>query len=302
MALHKQNLESAQGSNAPLIVLLGPTASGKTALALELAEKFSGEIICADSRTVYRGTDIGTAKPTALERQRVPHHVLDVVDVSERFSAAEFKQQANAAIDDIHARGKIPFLVGGTGLYIDAVIFDYQFRDGFDQALRDELDQLSVEELQNMIVKKGLPLPENAKNKRYLIRTIETGGGAGARNSLRPNTLVLGVDVGTETLRERITLRVDEMIQAGFVDEYTSLLQNYSASDPGFNATGYKAFHAYMTGDILLDEAKRTFILNDIHLAKRQRTWFRRPIYQNSIHLVSNRSQVDDLVTTFLNK
>jgi tRNA dimethylallyltransferase len=145
---------------APLIVIVGPTASGKSALAMQLAERFGGEIICADSRTVYKGMDIGTAKPSAEDQARVPHHGLDLVEPGERFSAVDFKNYATQTIADIRARGKIPFLVGGTGLYVDAVIFDYHFGQA-DPELRAKLEALSLEELHEYCRNNNIKLPEN---------------------------------------------------------------------------------------------------------------------------------------------
>ena len=131
----------------PLIAIVGSTASGKTELAIGLAEAYNGEIICADSRTIYRGMDIGTAKPTADERSRVRHHLLDIIDPNQRLSVAEFKQLAESTISDIHNRGKVPFLVGGSGLYIDSILYDYTFASEADPKLRTKLDGMSSEEL-----------------------------------------------------------------------------------------------------------------------------------------------------------
>ena len=138
---------------APLVVIAGPTASGKTALAIELAEKFGGEIICADSRTIYKYMDIGTAKPSAEDRARVPHHGIDLVEPGEDFSAADFKFYALGMIADIRARGKVPFLVGGTGLYIDAVVYDYQFGPKADPVQREILESMTLEQLHDYCYK-----------------------------------------------------------------------------------------------------------------------------------------------------
>lgn len=286
----------------PLIVLLGETASGKSALALELAEQCGGEIICADSRTIYRGMDIGTAKPTNDERERTPHHLLDVVDPDQTFSVAQFQILARQAIENIAARGGVPIVVGGTGLYIDSLLFDLKFRSEPDLALRAELEQLSIEELQAEIVKRGYVMPENGRNKRYLVRVIESAGTVPARSGLRPNTLVLGLCTDREVLEARITARVEAMVDAGFVDELSILVGQYGEDAPGLNAPGYKAFLPYLRGDSTLEQAKADFVHNDMRLAKKQRTWFRRSIYQNVIHWLNNRSQSVDLVTTFLNK
>lgn len=290
--------QTTYDSEGPLIVIVGQTASGKTALALDLAERLSGEIICADSRTIYRGMDIGTAKPTADEQERIPHHCINLVDPDETFSVAQFKEHAAGAISSIHRRGKLPIMVGGTGLYIDAVLFDYQFGEKADLALRTELSAKTIDELQMMIGALGYSMPENRQNKRYLIRAIEREGDPGSRKELRPNTLVIGLTVDPEVLKKRIDQRVDDMITAGFIDEYRQLLTRYPKSSPGFLAPGYKAFAEYLEDGVSIDEAKAIFVKNDWQLAKRQRTWFKR---NDSVQWVDDRSRAVDIVTTFLN-
>lgn len=287
---------------SPLIVILGETASGKSALALELAQQFDGEIICADSRTIYKGMDIGTAKPTATEQMLIPHHLLDVVEPSESFSAAQFKTLALRAIDDITARGRVPFIVGGTGLYIDSVLFDFQFRNDINPEVRAMFEPLSVEELQSEITWRGYAMPENNRNKRYLIRTLETAGAQPERAELRQNTLIIGKYITRDVLERRIVERVDAMVTAGFVDECRRLIERYGEDVPGLNATGHRAFVPYLRGECTPEQAKAQFVRNDLHLAKKQRTWFRRKIYQNVIQYVANREQAVDLVTTHLNK
>lgn len=290
--------ERADTTNKPLVVIVGQTASGKTALALELAEKFNGEIICADSRTVYRGMDIGTAKPTIDEQTKIPHHCIDLVDPNETFSVAQFKTCALEAVEDISERGKLPIMVGGTGLYIDAVLFDYTFGDEPDYKLRAELSEKTIDELQMIIKDFGYEMPENSRNKRYLIRTIEREGKTGGRKALRPNTSVIGLAIEPEIVKTRIAQRVDAMIAAGFIDEYKMLRAQYDAASPGFLAPGYKAFSSYIDGAISLDEAKALFVRNDWQLAKRQRTWFKR---NQSVQWVHDHSKAVDIVTTFLN-
>lgn len=285
-------------TTAPLVAIVGQTASGKTALALELAERFGGEIICADSRTVYRGMDIGTAKPTTSERAKIAHHCIDLVNPDETFSVAQFKTAAQAAMDDIHKRGKLPIMVGGTGLYIDAVLFDYEFGNEPDYGLRAELSEMTIDELQKIIEDHGYTMPENNRNKRYLIRTIERHGERGNHKALRPNTLVIGLTVDTDTLKKRIAQRVDNMLSNGFVDEYKRLRKKYAPGSPGLLAPGYKAFANYIEGDDNIDEAKAVFVKNDYHLAKRQRTWFKR---NPSVQWVDDQSKAVDIVTTFLN-
>lgn len=283
----------------PLVVIVGETASGKSALALLLAERFNGEIIAADSRTVYKGMDIGTAKPSQSERAKIPHHLLDVVSPNERFSVADFKQLADQAIDDITTRGKLPILVGGTGLYVDAVIFDFQFRPVGDKKLREELLNLSVEQLQQQLLMQGIKLPENKRNPRHLIRALETNGVTPTQSPLRSNTVLIGLRLDLETLKQRVTQRVEQMIAAGFIDEAQQLGKRYGWDNEALQAPGYKAVHRYVAGEISLDEMKEQFVKNDLALAKRQRTWFKR---NESIHWISEQSEAVDFITTFLNK
>jgi tRNA dimethylallyltransferase len=289
----------ARARTGPLVVIVGQTASGKSALALELAERFNGEIICADSRTVYRGMDIGTAKPSRQEQAKIPHHLLDIVDPDQTFTVADFKRLANAAIEDILSRGQLPILVGGTGLYIDSVLFDFVFRSLPSAELREELTALSVPELQNRLRAADIPLPNNPENPRHLVRALETDGKIGSRKPLRENTCIIGLALDRETLRERIVVRVETMLRAGFVDELRKLVAQYGWDIPALQAPGYKAFRGYLEGTVDLDEAKALFVQNDLRLAKQQRTWFKR---NNSIQWTNNRGEIVDIITTFLNK
>lgn len=288
-------------NHAPLVVLVGETASGKTALAVKLAKQFNGEIICADSRTIYKGMDIGTAKPTIHERDGVPHHLLDVVDPDQPFTVADFKRLALAAIDDISSRGRVPFLVGGTGLYIDAVIYDFDFSNPPDPIARARLQKMSVPELQQEIAQKGYDLPKNSQNPRHLMRVIETEGGiAHAENQeLRPNTLLIGLIIDRDELKTKLSKRVQKMVADGLVQETKALLQKYGPSIQPLQSTGYKAIRRYLSGELSLAQAEADFVRNDNQLAKRQRTWFKR---NKSIHWLSKQEEIEDLITTFLNK
>lgn len=286
-------------SRAPLIAIVGETASGKTALALEMAEKFNGEIIAADSRTIYKGLDIGTAKPTPKERQQVRHHLLDIVEPDQQCSAAQFKELAQKAIQDITSRGKVPFLVGGSGLYIDAVLYDFSFRTPADTTLRAELSRLSVDELQQRLLEESIALPSNERNPRHLIRAIETKGIPPTMQPLREDTLIIGLKADRGTLQNTLEQRVKHMVQAGFIEEVKWAHKRYGWQAPGLQAPGYKAFRAYLDGDISLEEAEELFVRNDMQLAKRQRTWFKR---NKSIHYISKKEEAVDLITTFLNK
>jgi tRNA dimethylallyltransferase len=256
-------------SPRPLLVIVGETASGKSALGIELAERFNGEIICADSRTIYKGMDIGTAKPTKEERASAPHHLLDVVAPNTRFTVVDFKRLANDAIANIASRGKMPIMVGGTGLYVDSVIYDYEFSTPKDAMLRDP------------------------QNPRHLMKDESRA----RQEKLRPNTLILGLKLERDTLKERIANRVDAMVESGLVDEVRNLGAEYGWQATALQATGYKAFREYINGAITLDEAKELFIKNDLNLAKRQRTWFKR---NKSIHWVKGPAEGVSLAAKWL--
>jgi len=284
----------------PLVVIVGQTASGKSALGMELARRFDGEIIAADSRTVYRGLDIGTAKPTVADQVEIRHHLIDVADPDQTFNAADFKHLAKRAINDITSRGKLPIMVGGTGLYVDAVVYDFQFRPPASPAERQRLDNMTVSELTAEITARGLPMPDNYQNRRHLSRTLETNGAVSTRGQTRSNTLVMGPQPDQEVLKQRIADRIDIMFADGLVDEARRLFDRYGPMVPALETPGYSALKLYLDGAINLEETKALFVKNDSYLAKRQRTWFRR---NNSIHWLSQQSVVDEaveLTTTFL--
>lgn len=252
----------------PLVVIVGPTASGKTALALDLARQFNGEIICADSRTVYKGMDIGTAKPTLAEQQAIPHHLLDVVSPSESFNVVEFQRRATDCIAEILQRDRLPILVGGSGMYIDAVIFNYDFAHA--DAKRDP------------------------QNPRHLSPDVPR-----QNLQLRKETLVLGMDVEPDVLRKRSLQRTKAMVKDGLLDELNTLSKLYGWDDvPAMWSPAYRAFRGCIEGYKTLEEATADCVMYDSQLAKKQRTWFRR---NNSIHWISDPSKAVDLVTTFLN-
>jgi len=285
----------------PLLVIVGETASGKSALALELARQFDGELICADSWTVYKDFDIGTAKPSPLERAKIPHHLLDVADAHGGFSAVIFQQLAQSAINAITARGKLPILVGGTGLYIDSVLYHYGFLAPPAPELRQELSALSLEQLLERAEANGLSTDGiDVRNKRRVIRLIENDGQLPTKKALRPNTLILGLQVPREQLHERVTQRVDNMLAAGLEVEAKHLADEYGWEAEPMKGIGYAQWQAYFAGTQNLDETRAKIIKATQDLAKRQRTWFKR---NSSIHWLStsvNLTQAADLVTTFL--
>jgi tRNA dimethylallyltransferase len=286
----------------PIVAIVGPTASGKTALALDLAEKFGGEIVCADSRTIYRGMDIGTAKPTAQERARVPHHLLDVIDPGERLSAAAYKALAEEVISDIWARGKVAFLVGGSGLYVDAVLFDYEFPAEADSARRVELEALSDDELRELLAAEDAEAFERVDlaNRRRVIRAIETAGQERSR-STKPgaNVLMLGLTLNKEVAQKRIEQRVQKMLTEGFIAEVRTIGEAYGWDSEALSVIGYRAFRDVVLGTKTEAEGVADFVRGDMALYKKQVTWFKR---NPAIRWVDDATQAEALVRGHLSR
>lgn len=275
-----------------VVVVVGQTASGKSALAMKLAERFNGEIIAADSRTVYKGMDIGTAKPTAEERARMKHHLINVVTPDQTFTAADFQTQAKQAIKDIQSRGKLPIMVGGTGLYIDSVLYGFEFRP-VNPEQRAKLEKLSVEQLQEQIVQQGLDMPNNPANPRHLVRVLESAGSSDVKKSLKPNYIVVGLAVEPEILRRRIADRVEQMFTQGLPGEVEKLVSEYGWEAPGLTGIGYHEFKDRSDQE----EAKQQIETHTNQYAKRQRTWFKR---NPDIQWCSTPEAAEQLVEAFL--
>lgn len=264
-------------AESPLIVIVGPTASGKTTLAIKLAKELGGEIICADSRTIYKEMDIGTAKPTKREQDMVPHWGIDLVEPGERFTVADFKKYALEKIIAIRARGKVPFLVGGTGLYIDAVILDYQFGRDMEPQRRYALEQMSTEQLQEYCFNNNILLPENPQNRRHLIRTIEQNGiNKQRRRKPIDASIIVGIATDREALRTKIIARSEQILTNGVVKEAIELGKKYGWETEAMTGNIYPLIHSYLQGERSLDSVKLDFVTLDARLAKRQLTWFRR--------------------------
>jgi tRNA dimethylallyltransferase len=283
----------------PLIVIVGETASGKTELAIDLALKFNGEIISADSRTLYRGMDIGTAKPTKLNQKTVRHHLLDVAEPCNPITVADYKILADQAIEDVLGRNKTPILVGGSGLYVDSVIFDYKFNLKADKHLREKLNSLSLAELQNKLFEKMLPMPININNKRYLIRQIETKGKVKKDNKLRENTLVIGLKTNNENRNVNIKNRVKKMLEIGLEQEARKLGSKYGWEIEPMHSIGYREFSPKALKSKSLSEIEEEIVRNTINYSKRQRTWFKR---NKNIHWVNKQIECVEIITTYLNK
>jgi tRNA dimethylallyltransferase len=284
----------------PLIAIVGETASGKSALAMELAEKFNGELICADSWTVYKDFDIGTAKPSPLQRATVPHHLLDIADAHGGFNTVLFQKLAESSVASITARGRLPILVGGTGLYVDSVLYHYEFLPAPPAGIREQLNKLSLEDLIHKAQHQDLDTSKiDARNKRRVIRLIENNGILPGRSPIRSNTLVIGLNVPRDQLLERVTMRVDNMLLKGLEYEVQRLAIEYGWDSEPMKGIGYHEWHAYFEGTQDLGETRAKIIKATMQLAKRQRTWFKR---NYSIQWLDDRSNAVEIVTTFLNK
>jgi tRNA dimethylallyltransferase len=234
-----------------LLAIVGPTASGKSDLALRIAQEFNGEIIAADSRTIYKGMDIGTAKPSKVEQKLIPHWGLDLINPGESYSAFQFKKYAEAKISDIKKRGKLPILVGGTGLYVDSVLFDFGFVETKDSEQRNKLEELSVDQLQKLIKDRKYLMPENKNNRRYLIRTIERQGKTYARSK--------------------------RYFEQGLLKETKELIKKYGKENvQKTHGIAYIASLKFLENEIDGEEALELIQKQEWQYARRQRTWFRR--------------------------
>ena len=236
-----ENDATRNSSISSTLIILGPTGSGKTGISIKLAKALNGEIISADSRAIYKGMDIGTAKPTKHEMQGIPHWGIDLVNPDERFTVADWKTYAETKIKEIKARGKVPIIVGGTGLYIDALIYDYHFK-GPTGAKIGDFEQKSCSD-----------------------RTEITG-----------DYLLIGIKWETPLLRARLKARLDQMFCEDLYKETNTLVQKYGWNHGAMKSDIYEYAWKYMNGELSLEEAKKKCFYEDWHLAKRQLTWFKR--------------------------
>ena len=261
-----------------LIVVVGPTAVGKTALGIELAQQFNGEIISGDSQQVYRHLNIGTAKATPEEQAAVPHHLIDVRDVDANYSVYDFVAEASQAIMEIASRGKVPIIVGGTGLYLQSLLEGYHLGGEVDQekllAYRKDLEQLSDEVLFEKIADLGKKIPEI--NRRRAIRALELAKFGQNLENKETNyeALLIGLNDDRQVLYDCINHRVDLMLEKGILDEAKWLYDNHRNVQAA-RAIGYKELFPYFTGDASLEDCVEKLKQNTRRFAKRQLTWFR---------------------------
>jgi tRNA dimethylallyltransferase len=275
---------------APIVAVVGPTASGKTDLSLDLAERLGGEIVNTDAMAVYRGMDIGTAKLPVAERRGIPHHLLDLLTVRDPLTVAEFQQQARAVLADVRGRGAVPILVGGSALYTRAILDRFEF-PGTDPAVRERLEA-ELAEIGSGALHRRLAtldaeaaeriLPENGRRVVRALEVIEITGRPFSASLPRleyadPATVQVGVDIDRPTLDERIQLRVDRMFEDGFVDEVTRLLdEGLAEGRTAGRAIGYREVAAYLSGELTLDQAREQTMTATRRFARRQDSWFRK--------------------------
>ena len=268
-----------------ILVVIGPTASGKTRLSIDLAKKFNGEIISADSRQVYKGLNIGTEKATKKEMRGVPHYLIDVCEPSDTFTVRDFKNQAEDVISEITSHSKLPIVVGGTGFYIDALLYGTDFPEVLpNDSLRKELEQKSKVELFSILEEKD---PERAKtidshNKRRIIRALEIIEKLGSVPEIAVredvyDTLMIGIKTSDHKLKEKIEERVGEALKKGLIDEI-KLLRNNRISDERINEFGleYRVGLEFLNNEISDTDMKEKIIGELWKYVKRQRTWFKK--------------------------
>jgi len=292
---------------AEVIAIVGPTASGKTALSIELAKKYNGEIINGDSMQVYQGLDIGTAKITVEEMEGVPHHLLSFKEPTEAFSVADYQRLVRAKIAEIRAQGKLPIIVGGSGLYVQAVLYDFQFtEEQVDEVARkayyEELEKLGPEAMHAKLEKLDPQTAESIhpNNTRRVIRALEMIELSGVSKASEAqnrgeiplyNHVVLGLgqNMSREELYDRINHRVDVMMDNGLLEEVKGLWQQNIRGVQSIQAIGYKELYDYLDGKCSLDEALESLKQNSRRYAKRQLTYFRNKM---EIYFISNGEQI----------
>ncbi|WP_319995785.1 tRNA (adenosine(37)-N6)-dimethylallyltransferase MiaA [Trichococcus shcherbakoviae] len=313
--------ETTKRKLSKIMVIVGPTAVGKTALSIRLAKKYNGEIINGDSMQVYKGLDIGTAKVTEEEAEGIPHHLLDIVPIEQDYTASDFKRDARLAIEAIIARGKLPIVVGGSGLYIEGLLFDMQFGGvaaedlHYRKQLEAELERTDAmhvwKQLQGQDPKAAEQIHPN--NSRRVIRALEVIHFSGKRFSGQADreaephydALLIGLDTDRSVLYERINRRVDLMVAGGLVEEAKALFdRQLPAKTQATRGIGYKEWFAYFNGEVTFEEATEMLKQNSRRYAKRQLTWFRNRM--SGIHwfdLVQNDQEmqkIEDSVDSFL--
>ena len=276
-----------------VIVICGPTASGKTALGVELAKKIDGEVVSCDSMQIYKDMTIGTAKPLPEEMQGIKHYLIDFVSPDTRYSVAEFKKDATTAIEEILKKGKVPILVGGTGLYIDSLIYGIEYNDiEIDEDYRNSLEKIANEEGLNVLYNKAKEIDSDAmekispNDKKRIIRVLEIYKATGKtktqqeieskQKEIKYDFRIFAIDMNRQILYERINKRVDSMIANGLIEEVKHLLEQYKKFPTAMQGLGYKEVAEYLNGNCTKEEMIDNIKMQTRRYAKRQLTWFRK--------------------------
>lgn len=279
--------ENIKNEKPKIVVICGPTASGKTALGIQVAQQANGEIISSDSMQIYKDMDIGTAKPTEEERAQAVHHLVDFVSPDERYSVADFKKDATEKIEDILSRGKLPIIVGGTGLYVNSLIHNIEYKEEItDIEYRNELEKVDLETLykQAMEIDPEAAARVSQNDRKRITRILEiyhttgktkTKMEAESRQEVKYDYKIFVLTPERDKLYERINLRVDLMMQAGLVGEVRELLKKYKEFPTAMQGLGYKEVKEYLDGEITEEEMIEKIKQESRHYAKRQLTWFR---------------------------
>ena len=260
-----------------IIVITGPTAVGKTKLSIELAKKYNGEIINADAVQVYKGLDIGSAKVTEEEKENIPHHLFDIKDVNEEYTIYHYQKDCREKIKEILDRGNTPILVGGTGLYIKAALYDYKLTE---EKETNTYDNLTTEELYNELLELDKDIVIDKNNRRRLIRAINyykennKSINNNVTNKLLYDCIFIGLTTDRKVLYDKINTRVDIMMKEGLLNEVKDFYEKGIRTKPLLNAIGYKEIYSYLDGNISLEEAIDKIKQNSRHYAKRQYTFF----------------------------
>lgn len=264
-----------------IVVIAGVTGSGKTKLGVSLAKELGGEIISADSVAIYRELNIGSAKPSIEEQDGIPHHLIDIKDVTENYDVMQFQRDSRELINEIIDRGNVPIIVGGTGLYLNALLYDYQFKE--QDTPKEYAESISNEELYEMLKEQSLEEAEKVhpNNRKRVIRSLNRldmgQTSENARDKLYYDAKVYFLQGDREFLYKRMNKRVDLMFEAGLENEVASLYQKYPDlfSFQGLNSIGYREFEAYFLGNQTQEETKELIKRNTRRFSKRQRTWFK---------------------------
>ena len=305
-----------------VIVICGPTASGKTKLSVELAKKIDGEIICCDSMQIYKDMNIGTAKVTKEEMQGIKHYLVDFVLPDQRYSVADYKKDATKAIQEVLSKEKVPIIVGGTGLYVDSLIYNIDYPEiKTDLEYRKKLEKVADEEGLEKLYEMAKKIDERAtlaissNDRKRIIRILEIYKATGKnkteqeiqsrKNEVKYDYKVFGINIERPILYERINKRVDTMLEQGLIDEVKKLIRKYPEFPTAMQAIGYKEIVEYLNNEITIEEAIEKIKQETRRYAKRQITWFKRIenlIWLDGLNSTQNNINIIEIKEPLLNK